>query len=53
MASAPTGSFKEGARIVTAQLTKEPDDTIGCPCDQQVAIVVESSAVDGNGLRLQ
>lgn len=54
MALAPAGSFNEGIGISVAQLrTKEPDDSISRPCDQQVPIMVESCAVDGNGLWVQ
>lgn len=54
MALAPAGSLKEGIRIAAAHLlTEEPDDSISCPCDQQVTIVIESCAVDGNGLWVQ
>ena len=34
-------------------LTEQPDDAVGRPRDQQVSIVIEGCAVDGNGLRIQ
>lgn len=54
MALTPARSFKEGIRTATAHFhTKEPDDTVSRPCDQQVPVVIESRAVDGNGLWVQ
>lgn len=47
-------TFKEGTRTARSTLlTKQPDDTISSPGDQQVPVVIEGCAVDGNGFWIQ
>lgn len=47
-------TLKEGTRLPRAHpLTKQADDAIGRARDQQVPVVIEGCAVDGNGLGVQ
>lgn len=48
------GHLRRGIGIAVAHFhTKEPDDAVSRPRDQQVPVVIESCAVDGNGLWVQ